>query len=58
VVSGLRDIKGRESVFYERYYMAPDGETIHAVAITYSQELKAVYDPLVGRIAGSLRQAR
>jgi hypothetical protein len=58
VVSGLRDIEGRENVFYERYYMAADGETIHAVAITYLRELKATYDPLVGRIAGSLRQAR
>ena len=58
VVSGLRDIEGRESVFYERYYLPPDAETIHAVAITYPRELKAVYDPLVGRIAGSLRQAR
>ena len=58
VVSGLRDIEGRESVFYERYYLPPDAETIHAVAITYPRELKAIYDPLVGRIAGSLRQAR
>jgi hypothetical protein len=38
--------------------MAPEGETIHAVAITYLRELKAIYDPLVGRIAGSLQQAR
>ena len=58
VVSGLRDIEGRESVFYERYYLPPDGETIHAVAITYPRELKAIYDPLVGRIGSSLRQAR
>jgi hypothetical protein len=58
VVSGVRDIEGRESVFYERYYMAPDRETIHAVAITYPLELKATYDPLVKRIAGSLRQMR
>jgi len=58
VVSGLREIEGRESVFYERYYLPPDAETIHAVAITYPRELKAIYDPLVGRIAGSLRQAR
>jgi len=58
VVSGLRDIEGRESVFYERYCMAPDRETIHAVAITYPLELKATYDPLVKRIAGSLRQMR
>jgi len=58
VVSGLRDIEGRESVFYERYYLPPDAETFHAVAITYPRELKAIYDPLVGRIAGSLRQAR
>jgi hypothetical protein len=58
VVSGLRDIEGRESVFYERYYLPPDGEAIHAVAITYPRELKPNYDPLVGRIASSLRQAR
>lgn len=58
VVSGLREIEGRESVFYERYYLAPGGETIHTVAISYPRELKAIYDPLVGRIAGSLRQVR
>jgi hypothetical protein len=32
----------------------PGGKTIHAVVVTYPAELKAIYDPLVGRIANSL----
>jgi hypothetical protein len=54
VLSGLRSIEGREQVFYERYLFAAAGETTHAVVVTYPVELKAIYDPLVGRIANSL----
>jgi hypothetical protein len=55
VLSGLRSIEGRERVFYEKYLFGAGGETIHAVVVTYPAQLKAIYDPLVGRIGSSLR---
>ena len=54
VLSGLRSIEGREQVFYEKYLFGAGGRTIHAVVVTYPTELKAIYDPLVGRIGNSL----
>jgi hypothetical protein len=54
VLSGLRSIDGREQVFYEKYLFSAGGEKIHAVVVSYPVELRAVYDPLVGRIGGSL----
>ena len=54
MLSGLRSIEGRERVFYEKYLFGAGGETIHAVVVTYPAELKASYDPLVGRIGNSL----
>jgi len=41
-VSDLRDIAGRESVFYGRYYLPPNGETVrarNAGTICYFQNL-------------------
>jgi hypothetical protein len=54
VLSGLRSVDGGEQVFYEEYLFGVRGKTIHAVVVTYPVELKAVYDPLVGRIGSSL----
>jgi len=54
VLSGLRSIEGRERVFYEKYLFGTGGKTIHAVVVTYPAELKAIHDPLVGRIGSSL----
>jgi hypothetical protein len=54
VLSGLRSVDGREQVFYEKYLFGVRGKTIHAVVVTYPVELKAVYDPLAGRIGNSL----
>ena len=56
-LSGRRTIDGHEQIFYEKYLFGAGGETIHAVAVTYPVELKAVYDPLVGRIGSSLRSS-
>jgi hypothetical protein len=42
------------SVFYRRFEFGAD-DVIHAVHIKYPAELKPVYDPLVGPIAGSLQ---
>jgi hypothetical protein len=55
VLSGLRSVDGHEQIFYEKYLFGARNETIHAVVVTYPVELKAVYDPLVGRIGSSLR---
>src|SRR5580704_11797704 len=52
-LSGLRSIARREQVFYEKYLFGAAGKTIHAVVVTYPAELKAIYDPLVGRIGSS-----
>jgi hypothetical protein len=55
VLSGLRTVDGHEQVFYEKYLFSPGNKKIHTVVVTYPVELKAVYDPLVGRIGSSLR---
>jgi hypothetical protein len=55
VLSGLRSVDGHDQVFYEKYLFSPGNKKIHTVVVTYPVELKAVYDPLVGRIGGSLR---
>jgi hypothetical protein len=57
VLSGLRSIEGRERVVYEKYLFGAGGQTIHAVVVTYPAELKAIYDPLVGRIGSSLHDS-
>ncbi len=58
VVSGYRSIEGQRSVFYERYFLDPGKAVYHVVAITYPVEARATYDPIVGRIAGSLDNSR
>jgi hypothetical protein len=55
VLSGLRSVDGHGQVFYEKYLFSAGAKKIHAVVVTYPAELKAVYDPLVGRIGSSLR---
>ncbi|KQZ13401.1 hypothetical protein ASD44_04400 [Mesorhizobium sp. Root554] len=42
-----------DEVFYERYVFGPT-DIVHGIVIEYPASLKAKYDPLVGRIAGSL----
>ena len=54
VLSGLRSVDGHNQVFYEKYLFSPGNKKIHTV-VTYLVELKAAYDPLVGRIGNSLR---
>jgi hypothetical protein len=55
VLSGRRSVDGHEQVFYEKYLYSAGAKKIHAVVVTYPVELKAVYDPPVGRIGSSLR---
>ncbi len=55
VLSGLRSVDGHERVFYEKYLFSAGNKKIHAVIFTYPVELKAAYDPLVGRIGSSPR---
>ncbi len=50
VLSGFGD-DGR--VFYERTEFGADG-TLHTMLMRYPADLKAKYDPLVARVAGSL----
>ena len=49
VVSGYRDGK----IFYERYILR--GDLIHSVAVRYPEEVRDIYDPLVGPVTLSLR---
>lgn len=58
VVSGMRDVDGRRSVFYERSYLQQDGQAMHTVVMTYPVETKAVYDKMVGRIVAPLDTSR
>ena len=51
VLSGMKDGK----IFYERRLFGRDG-VIHTVWIDYPPALKSKYDPLVGAIAGSLKE--
>jgi hypothetical protein len=56
VLSGNRG----DSIFYEKYIFAGpkhDG-VIHALTVTYRRDTKAVYDPIVARMARSLRASR
>jgi hypothetical protein len=56
VLSGYRG----DSIFYEKYIFAGrkgDG-VIHALTVTYPRDAKAVYDPIVARMARSLRASR
>lgn len=54
VTSGSRVIDGQEQVFYEKYFLEPGGEVVHAVVITYPVTTKGVYGRLISRIAGPL----
>jgi len=53
VVSGLRTIGGVDSIFYEKYIVSAESETIHSLIVTYPARLKARYDPIVDRVAAS-----
>jgi hypothetical protein len=52
VLSGYRD----DSIFYEKYIFAKgkDVDVIHGLVVTYPRAAKAVYDPIVARMAQSL----
>jgi hypothetical protein len=56
VLSGNRG----DSIFYEKFIFAKgkDDGVIHALTVTYRRDAKAVYDPIVARMARSLRQGR
>ena len=56
VLSGYRG----DSIFYEKYIFVrgKDGGAIHALTVTYRRDTKPVYDPIVARMARSLRQGR
>jgi hypothetical protein len=56
VLSGNRG----DSIFYERYIFAKgrDIGVIHALVVTYRRDAKAIYDPMVARMAKSLRAPR
>jgi hypothetical protein len=56
VLSGNRG----DSVFYEKYVFAhgKDVDRIHGLVVTYGNGLKSVYDPIVARMARSLRASR
>lgn len=56
VLSGYRG----DSIFYEKYIFTKrkDADLIHAFVITYGRDAKAVYDPIVARLARTLHQAK
>ncbi len=56
VLSGHRG----DSIFYEKYIFAKgkDLGVIHALVVTYRRDTKAIYDPIVARMAKSLRPSR
>jgi hypothetical protein len=56
VLSGNRG----DAIFYERYVFAKgkDIGVVHALVVTYGRDRKAVYDPIVARMAKSLRPGR
>lgn len=58
VTSGSRVIDGQEQVFYEKYYLEPGGEVVHAVVITYPVTTKGVYGRLISRIVGPLETSK
>jgi hypothetical protein len=51
VLSGLRG----DTIFYEKYALVRDDDLILNLQITYPARLKDKYDPLIDRIAKSLR---
>ena len=56
VLSGYRG----DSIFYEKYIFAKgkDIDVIHGLVVTYRRDTKPIYDPIVARIAKSLRASR
>jgi hypothetical protein len=56
VLSGYRD----DTIFYEKYLFAKgkDIDVIHGLVVTYPRAAKAVYDPIVARMAQSLHASR
>jgi hypothetical protein len=55
VLSGYRG----DSIYYEKYlFTKGKNGAIHALTATYPRDAKAVYDPIVARMARSLRASR
>jgi hypothetical protein len=56
ILSGYRG----GSIFYEKYIFAlgKDVDVIHGIVVTYGSTGKARYDPIVARMARSLRPSR
>ncbi|HRK24636.1 MAG TPA: hypothetical protein PLQ11_06755 [Beijerinckiaceae bacterium] len=55
VLSGFRELEDGRHVFYEKYQFSADGGTIHALVLVYPETEKPRIDPLVRRIAASLK---
>ena len=55
VLSGFREVEGVRSVFYEKYLFSGQGDVIHTMILTYPEARKARYEPIIARMAGSLR---
>jgi hypothetical protein len=58
VTSGVRIIDGREHVFYEKYFLEPNGGVVHAVVMTYPVEVSGIYGRHIARIVAPLEAAR
>jgi hypothetical protein len=55
VLSGYRG----DSIFYEKYiFTKGKNAAVHGLTVTYRRDAKAVYDPIVARMARSLRASR
>jgi serine/threonine-protein kinase len=54
VISGTKG----DSVFYQRHLLSHGGQMTEAFAITYPAAAKLTYDPLVARMAKSLRPGK
>jgi len=55
VLSGFRDIEGTRSVYYEKTLFSRTGAVLHTMILTYPEARKSRYEPIIARIAGSLK---
>lgn len=55
VLSGFRDVEGVRSVYYEKYLFSRSGSVIHTMILTYPEARKSRYEPIIARMAASLR---
>ena len=55
IISGT---KGADQVFYQRYLLSHGGEMTEGFVMAYPSRLKQKYDPIVARMAKSLRSGK